>query len=121
MVRALKSEPKKEPTALGMNNRALKLVRQYHRLSQAGLAEKLKLSKSFISELEAGNRKPSIDVLEKYADFFRLPLSSLMLFSEQLGSNDWQERSRVFVASKVMKMLEWIEETANDDAPEKRA
>jgi transcriptional regulator with XRE-family HTH domain len=121
MVRALKSEPRREPAGLGMNSRALKLVRQYHRLTQAGLAEKLELSKSFISELEAGNRKPSIDVLEKYADFFRLPLSSLMLFSEQLDSNDWHERSRVFVASKVMKMLEWLEETANDDVSEKQA
>lgn len=104
-----------------MNNRALKLVRQYHRLSQAGLAEKLDLSRSFISELEAGNRKPSIDVLEKYAKFFNLPLSSLLLFSEQLGSKDWQEKSRSFVASKVMNMLEWLEETSADDALKEHA
>jgi transcriptional regulator with XRE-family HTH domain len=59
-------------------------VRLQRALTQAELAEKLELSKSFISELEAGNRKPSIDVLEKYAGFFRMPLSSLVLFSEQL-------------------------------------
>jgi transcriptional regulator with XRE-family HTH domain len=115
MVRALKSELGRASTGLGMNSRALKLVRQYHRLTQAELAEKLELSKSFISELEAGNRKPSLDVLEKYAGFFRMPLSSLVLFSEQLDSSDWHERSRTFVASKVVKMLEWLEETTRDD------
>ncbi|KZD21864.1 transcriptional regulator [Tardiphaga robiniae] len=104
-----------------MNNRALKLVRQYHRMSQVGLAEKLELSKSFISELEAGNRRPSIDVLEKYAEHFKLPLSSLMLFSEQLDSKDWHARSRDFVAAKVMNMLEWLEETSAEEASEKRA
>lgn len=104
-----------------MNNRALKLVRQYHRMSQAGLAEKLELSKSFISELEAGNRKPSIDVLEKYADHFKLPLSSLMLFSEQIEAKDWHHRSRNFVASKVMNMLEWLEETGVKEVSEKHS
>jgi transcriptional regulator with XRE-family HTH domain len=101
-----------------MINRALKLVRQYHRMSQAGLAEKLELSKSFVSELESGNRKPSIDVLERYADQFKLPLSSLMLFSEQLDEKDWQSRSRNFVASKVVNMLEWLEETSADESSE---
>lgn len=102
--------------ATGMNHRALKLIRQYHRLTQADLAKQLELSKSFVSELENGNRKPSLEVLEKYANYFRLPLSSLMLFSEELGSDNWQERSRVFMASKVVKMLEWLEETTHDEA-----
>lgn len=54
-----------------MYDRALKLIRQYHRLSQAELADKLGLSRSFVSELEkAGGKKPSIDVLERYASFF---------------------------------------------------
>ena len=102
-----------------MNSRALKLVRQYHRLTQAEVAKKLDLSKSFISELEAGNRKPSIDVLEKYAESFKLPLSSLLLFSEQVNEDNWQTRSSSLVASKVMKMLEWLEETTNEDTSEK--
>lgn len=116
MIHALKS--KHTGTTSGMNYRALKLIRQYHRLTQAGLAEELKLSKSFISELENGNRRPSLDVLEKYAAYFQLPLSSLMLFSEELESDSWHERSRAFMASKVVKMLEWLEETSRDSIDE---
>lgn len=96
-----------------MNHRALKLIRQYHRLTQADLAKHLRLSKSFVSELENGNRKPSLEVLESYADFFQIPLSSFMLFSEEIESNSWHERSRVFMAKKVLKMLEWLEDTAH--------
>lgn len=95
-----------------MFHRALKLIRQYHRLSQAELAERLCLSKSFISEIEKeGGKKPSIEVLERYATFFKIPLSSLMLFAERTDDNNLTERSRFYAADKVLKMLEWLEET----------
>ncbi|NLH82455.1 MAG: helix-turn-helix transcriptional regulator [Phyllobacteriaceae bacterium] len=95
-----------------MYHRALKLIRQYHRLSQVDLAERLDLSKSFISEIEKdGGKKPSIDVLERYASYFKIPLSSLMLFAERTDKNDFSERSRIYAADKVLKMLEWLDET----------
>ncbi len=99
-----------------MYNRALKLVRQYHRLSQVEVAEKLGLSKSFISELEReGGKKPSLDVLERYADAFGIKLSSLMMFAEQTATPDLADKSRVFVADKILKILEWIEETSGSN------
>ncbi|MBU3890922.1 helix-turn-helix domain-containing protein [Methylosinus sp. KRF6] len=100
-----------------MYDRALKLIRQYHRLSQAELADKLGLSRSFVSELEkAGGKKPSLDVLERYASFFKIPVSSLLLFAERSSASDLGEKSRIFAADKVLKMLEWLAETSHDDA-----
>jgi transcriptional regulator with XRE-family HTH domain len=99
-----------------MYDRALKLIRQYHRLSQAELADALNLSRSFVSELEkSGGKKPSIDVLERYASYFKIPLSSLLLFAERSGSSDLRETSRAFAADKVLRMLEWLEETTRDE------
>jgi transcriptional regulator with XRE-family HTH domain len=99
-----------------MYDRALKLIRQYHRLSQAELADSLNLSRSFVSELEkSGGKKPSIDVLERYANFFKIPVSSLLLFAERSGSPDQREKSRNYAADKVLKMLEWLEETTHDE------
>lgn len=103
-----------------MYERALKLIRQYHRLNQIELAQKIGLSKSFLSELESGNKKVSIDVLEKYADFFRIPLSSLLLFAEKTHSNDFTERSRVLVADKVLKILQWIEDSKVEQKTQRR-
>lgn len=103
-----------------MYHRALKLIRQYHRLSQVELAGQIGLSKSFVSELETGSKKASIDVLERYARFFRIPLSSLLVFAEHTGGSDFNERSRNFVANKVLKMLEWLETTTRDNTVSRR-
>jgi transcriptional regulator with XRE-family HTH domain len=103
-------------------HRALKLIRQYHRLTQVELAQQLGLSKSFISELEKPDgKKPSIDVLERYAKHFRVPISSLLLFAEKTSPADFPERSRVAVAGKILKMLEWLEETSRDDSSSETA
>lgn len=92
-----------------MYHRALRLIRVFHDMNQADLADKLGLSKSYISELEQGRKKPSIEVLEKYAAFFRIPLSSLLLFAEKADKANFVEKSRAFTADKVLKMLDWIE------------
>lgn len=91
-----------------MYHRALRLIRVFHDMNQADVADKLGLSKSYISELEQGRKKPSIEVLEKYAALFRIPLSSLLLFAERAEKADFAEEGRVFTADKVLKMLDWI-------------
>ena len=86
-------------------------------MSQTELADCLDLSKSFVSELEKdGGKKPSIDVLERYSRHFKIPLSSLLLFAERTEVDDFSQRSKAFAADKVLKMLEWLEETTRDDS-----
>ena len=60
-------------------NKALRLVRVYHDLTQAETARRVGFSKSYVSELESGNKKVSIEALERYAAAFKLPVSSLMI------------------------------------------
>ncbi|MDO8288761.1 MAG: helix-turn-helix transcriptional regulator [Parvibaculum sp.] len=99
-----------------MYHRALKLIRQYHRLSQVELAASLGLSKSFISEIEKQDgKRPSIDVLERYASYFQIPLSSLLLFAEETEAEGFNDRARIYAVGKVLKMLEWIEETTKPE------
>ena len=92
-----------------MFDRALKTVRQFHRLNQSDLATKIDLSRSYINELESGRKQPSLDVLNRYSVAFSIPVSSLMLFAER-AEDKALEGTRVFVADKVLKMLEWIAE-----------
>ena len=61
-----------------MFDRALKLVRQYHRLNQVQMAEKLDISPSYLSEIEKGKKTPSFELLEKYAGMIGVPVSSLL-------------------------------------------
>ena len=97
-----------------MYARAFKVIRKYHRLSQTELAVRLGLSKSYISELEAGTKKASLDVLERYAEEFQIPLSSLMLFAERSANANFSERTRSFAANKVLKMLEWLSKAGDE-------
>lgn len=97
-----------------MYDRALKTVRQYHRLSQSDLAEQLQISRSYLNEIERGKKEPSLEVLSKYASRFDVPLSSLMLFAERTQDKSY-DKARVFLADKVLKMLEWLAEDMDDE------
>ncbi len=91
-----------------MLNEALRLVRVFHDLNKTQTADRVGLSKSYITELERGDKKVTMEVLEKYADGFSIPLSSLMFFAEQAANPSATEKARSFVAGKTVKMLDWI-------------
>ena len=95
--------------------RALKITRQFHGLTQAELALKLDISKSYLSEIESGKKSISYDLLEKYSKLFDIPTSSLVFFSESLGaSNSIPEKFRTLAADKILKIMEWV--TVRNDA-----
>ena len=92
-----------------MINRALKTIRQFHGLTQAELALKLDMSKSYLSEIESGKKSVGYDLLEKYSELFDVPVSSLVFFSENLEEADTiPEKFRSVVADKILNIIEWI-------------
>lgn len=98
-----------------MLNRALRLLRTYHQLTQTELAKRLGISNSYLSELEKGvSKEPSIELLNKYAEIFKMPVSSILLFSEQIDSRaSTGAKLRVAAADKILKLLEWIDSREN--------
>lgn len=91
-----------------MQNDALRLMRVFHDISQTNLADKLGISKSYLSEIEKGEKKKvTLDLLERYSQVFNIPVSSLMFFAEQVDQGNY-EKVRTNVAGKVLKMLDWI-------------
>lgn len=98
-----------------MIHRALKLTRQFHRLTQADVASRLGISKSFLSELEAGKKAPTLELLNRYASEFDIPASTFLVFTEQL--NRASPSSRRKRADKVLRFLEWAAgDEGRDDA-----
>lgn len=94
-----------------MLNRALKLLRTYHQLTQVELAKRLGISNSYLSEIESGDKTPPLDLLEKYSGIFKMPMSSILLFSESLaGESPRGAKLRVGAADKILRLLEWFEE-----------
>ena len=99
------SEPKKDEKML---NEALRLIRVFHDLNKTQTADRVALSKSYITELESGDKKVTMDVLEKYSVGFCMPISSLMLFAEQVADPTAIKNTRNFVARKTLTMLNWV-------------
>jgi transcriptional regulator with XRE-family HTH domain len=91
--------------------RALRLLRTYHQINQQEMAKKLDVSNSYLSEIEKGLKSPTLDLLQKYSAHFKMPLSSILLFSEEIeGDRKPGSRLRVSAADKVLKLLEWLED-----------
>jgi transcriptional regulator with XRE-family HTH domain len=96
-----------------MINEALKLVRVYHNLKQNQLAKALDISPSYLNELESGKKQVTMDVLQKYSDYFRIPTSSLLYFAER-KSRHGEKLAVNPIAAKAIKMLEWVDTITRD-------
>jgi transcriptional regulator with XRE-family HTH domain len=101
-----------------MLNQALRHLRRYHGMKQRDLAVKLGISNNYLSEIESGAKAHviTIELLNKYSEIFKVPASTLMLFSEQLESGKRSEKLRVSMAAKVLKMLDWIDQHDDQQA-----
>lgn len=94
-----------------MINKALKVIRQYHKFKQFELSEELGISKSYLSEIESGKKPVSLDILEKYSTIFDIPVSSLLFFSENMGNDkDIPKKFRTVFATKIIQVMEWMVE-----------
>ncbi len=100
-----------------MLHKALRHLRRYHQMKQEDLANRLGISNNYLSEIESGKKAHAItiDLLNRYASVFGVPVSSLLLFSEQLDSSRRSEKIRVAIAAKVLKVLDWVD--ADEKSP----
>ena len=93
-------------TQRALVNDALRLVRLYWGYSQSELANKLDVSQSLISELEYKNKNVTIDILSKYSIALNIKMSQLLFFAEELVDEKIDRRGKLFVADKVIRLLE---------------
>lgn len=103
-----------------MLDKALRTIREVHRFKQAELAKKLGISKSYLSELESGQKSTiSLELLNKYADVFDVPPSTFLSFMESLQGESEVRRRR---AEKLLKVLAWaVDEDGESDEASKEA
>jgi transcriptional regulator with XRE-family HTH domain len=101
-----------------MLNDALKLIRVFHNLKQGALAEKLAISQSHLSEVEAGTKQPTMELLEKYAEVFGMPVSSILYFSEKKDVKSPNKLSDA-IAAKALQMLNWVDTITSDTSKPK--
>ncbi len=91
-----------------MLNDALKQIRMFHEMKQVELAQKLDISKSYLSEIESGRKSVTMDLLQKYGEVFSVPASSLLVFSENIDAAKASDKLRLKCANKIIKVMEWV-------------
>ena len=75
------------PMGVAMLSEALRLIRVFHDMKQTELAQRLGISKSYLSEIESGKKPPRMDLIERYASEFGIPSSSILFFAEGLEAS----------------------------------
>ena len=93
-----------------MLNEALRLIRAFHDMNQKDLAERLGISNSYLSELESGKKTPTLEMIEKYSEVFKMPSSSILFFSEHFENGEKSEKITKQISKKILKILDWISE-----------
>lgn len=81
------SETKKD-NKKGLGN-VLRLLRIANDLTIKELAEKMDVSSTYISEIEANNKKPSLEIITKYSNVLNVNRSSIMFFDEEGEKNGY--------------------------------
>ncbi len=90
---------------------ALRLIRVFHDMSRKDIMEHIKISSPYLSEIERGKKAVSMGLVKEYSRVFNIPVSSIMFFSENLDPESRSEKTRNYLANKIIKMLEWLELT----------
>ena len=92
-----------------MLGEALRLLRVFNDLKAKELAIKLDISPNYLSEIEKGKKKPSMEIINKYSKVFNIKPSAILFFSEELDMNTGKVFSRKWIAEKLVKFLQAVE------------
>lgn len=79
-------------------------------MTPSEVADRLSISKAHLRELEKGEKSVTSEILEKYAQLFDMPISSLVFFSESISKNEKKipRKFRSFISLKVLDVMEWL-------------
>ena len=67
--------------------RQIQLLRIQHNLTQKELAEKLQTSQNYLSDVETGKKRPSLDYYMSIANFFKVSLDQIFVDSIDMKKN----------------------------------
>jgi len=73
-------------TKVIMINELLKVIRTIYGMNQAEAAGFLGISKSYLSEIESGKKRVTLDLLDKYHEVYGIAPSAVLFFDEKYKS-----------------------------------
>lgn len=89
-----------------MLGETLRRLRGIYGYSAIEMSELLGISNSYLSELERGKKKASLDLLDRYANVFGIRTSTLLRFSEKYEDAAKQGGAQQFITKMMSKLID---------------
>lgn len=89
-----------------MLGKTLKRLRGIYGYSAKEMSELLGISSSYLSEIENGKKKVSMNLLDRYSELFGLRVSTLVRFSEDYEDAELNNAGQKFITSLMSKVIE---------------
>lgn len=87
----------------------LRLLRIFYGFKSVEMAKKLKISQSFLSEIENNKKNPTLELLNQYSKVLKIKVSTIILLSESLETESKSKKdikhNIAGVGMKVLKIL----------------
>ena len=84
----------------------LKMIRNIYDYKINDLADKLDISPAYISEIENNQEQPSMELLERFATFYDMKLSSLLLLMKNPEEVKKYSKTDFFIRKMMLKLIE---------------
>lgn len=92
----------------------LKRTRAIYGYRANEMCTKLGISASYLSEIENNKKKPSLDILEKYAEIYGIRLSSLILLSENIDEAEQSGKGPAMIRNMMMHLIQGMSKSVGD-------
>ncbi len=87
-----------------MDGRILKALRNIYGISAVEMSKKLGISRSYLSEIENGNRDINTGLLSKYGSVFGIKSSYLMMLDEHY-KDEKNGKAELFIRDLMIKVI----------------
>ena len=91
----------------------LKMIRNIYDYKINDLADKLNISPAHISEIENNHEQPSMELLEKFAKFYDMKLSSILLLMKNPEEVKKYSETDFFIRKMMLKLIELFSKVNN--------
>lgn len=96
-----------------MYGKALRILREFHYMRQIDVSREMGMASATICRVETGKFTPSLEMLGRFAKFYGISVSSIIMIAEAMDSDDAKGK-RKLVSVKVLRLLEWLDSIARD-------
>jgi transcriptional regulator with XRE-family HTH domain len=93
-------------------SKAIRVARSLADISQGELADRAEIDRSYLSLIESGKRKPSVEIIEKIASALKLPFHLLSLLGSEKA--DVREASEEQIEGLSLALTKLLLEVSDD-------